>query len=142
MSLLRYYHVPWSEPRAFRYRDGLIWNEDWAWPRHPGVVAKERIIYKHYPCRSPKQLQVRWNTRKQNRDRGFKGWKENMEAWRQTIKNSKEFIFDDGISPLKIDESALQYPSPYGWRMGTRGHLEAQYVRLLKQVMHACRVWP
>jgi len=130
MPLLRYYYVAWSEPRAFRYRDGLIWNEDWAWPQHAGVIAKGRIVYKHYPCRSPKQLQVRWNTRKENRDRGFEGWKENMEAWRQAIKNSKEFLFDDGISPLKIDESALPR------------HLEARYVRVLKQILHVCRVWP
>jgi glycosyltransferase involved in cell wall biosynthesis len=72
MPLLRHYYVAWSEPRAFRYRDGLIWNEDWAWPRHAGVVARERIIYKHYPCRSPKQLQARAETRRNNRERGFK----------------------------------------------------------------------
>jgi hypothetical protein len=75
-------------------------------------------------------LQVRWNTRKENRDRGFEGWKEKAEVSRQAIKNSKKFIFDDGISPLKIDEPALPR------------HLEAPYVRLLKQIMHTCRVWP
>ena len=106
-AIASHYHVAWSEPRAFRYRESLIWNEDWAWPRHAGVVAKERIVYKHYPCRSPKQLQVRWNTRKENRERGFEGWKEDAENWRRTIRNSKEFIFDDRISQLKIDESKV-----------------------------------
>jgi hypothetical protein len=130
MPLLRHYYVAWSEPRAFRYRDGLIWSDDWAWPRHAGIVAKERIIYKHYPCRSPKQLQARWKTRRENRERGFKGWKEDVEGWRQAIKNSKEFAFDDGISPLKIDESALPQ------------HLEVPYVRFAKQILYRCGIWP
>ena len=137
--------MAWSERRAVRYRDGLIWNDDWAWPRHAGVVARERLIYKHYPCRSPKQMQARGKARKESRDnaitlvieagdkcysRGFEGWKEDVEAWRLTIKNSKEFMFDDGISPLKIDESALPR------------HLEAPYVRLAKQIFHGCGIWP
>jgi Glycosyl transferase family 2 len=130
MPLLRYYYVAWSEPRAFRYRHGLIWNDDWAWPRHAGVAAEQRIIYKHYPCRSPKQLEARWKTRKENRERGFEGWKEDAESWRRTIKDSKEFTFDDGISPLKIDESALPR------------HLEVPYVRLTKQMLHGCGIWP
>jgi glycosyltransferase involved in cell wall biosynthesis len=127
---LRYYYVAWSEPRAFRYREGLIWKNDWAWPRHSGVVARERIVYKHYPCRSPKQLQARWETRKGNRDRGFEGWKEKDEAWRQAVKNSEDFFFEDGISPLKIDESQLPR------------HLEKPHVRLLKKILHRSGIWP
>jgi glycosyltransferase involved in cell wall biosynthesis len=127
---LRYYYVAWSEPRAFRYRDGLSWADDSAWPRHVGVVAKERILYKHYPCRSPKQLEQRWKTRGENRARGFEGWKEDTEGWRRTIKNSKEFLFDDGINPLKVDESALP------------GHLETPVVRSMKRLMHFSGLWP
>ena len=130
MPLLRHYHVAWSEPRAFRYRDGLIWNNEWAWPRHAGVVAKERIIYKHYPCRSPKQMQARWKARRENCERGLGGWKEDTERWRLTIKSSKDFMFDDGISPLKIDESALPW------------HLEAPYVRFGKRILHSWGIWP
>jgi hypothetical protein len=130
MNRLHYYHVCWSEPRAFRYRKGLIWNDDSAWPRHVGVVAKERIIYKHYPCRSPRQLQARWATRKENRDRGFEGWKEPDEAWRHSIKNSKDLLVDDGVNPLKIDETILP------------GHLEKPHVRLLKQTLHTMGIWP
>lgn len=130
MPLLRYYYVAWSEPRAFRYRGGLIWQDDSAWPRHVGVVAKERIVYKHYPCRSPRQLQARWATRKENRERGFEGWKENNEAWRLAIKNSNDFLFDDGNSPLKIDEAKLPR------------HLEKSHVRLLKHILHRSGIWP
>jgi len=53
-----------------------------------------------------------------------------VEGWRQNIKNSKEFMFDDGISPLKIDESALPR------------HLEAPYLRFAKQILHRCGIWP
>jgi hypothetical protein len=128
--LLRHYYVAWSEPRAFRYRDGLIWNEGWAWPRHAGVVAKERLIFRHYPCRSPKQLQARWQDHREARESGYEGSKEDVEKWRLTIKNSKEFMFDDGVSPLRIDESALPR------------HLEAPYVRLAKKILHHSGVWP
>jgi glycosyltransferase involved in cell wall biosynthesis len=130
MPLLQHYYVAWSEPRAFRYRDGLIWNENWAWPRHAGLVAGERLIYKHYPCRSPKQSQTRWKARRENCERGFEGWPEETERWRRITKNSKDFLFDDGISPLKIDESVLPR------------HLEAPYVRLARQILHRCRIWP
>ena len=86
-------------------------------------------------------MQARGKARKESRDsaitlaieaadkcysRGFDGWREDVESWRLTIKNSKEFMFDDGISPLKIDESALPR------------HLEAPYVRLAKQIFHGC----
>lgn len=130
MANLHYYHVCWSEPRAFRYRAGLLWDENNAWPRHAGVVARERMLYKHYPCRSPQQLQARWATRKENRERGFEGWKESDEAWRQTIKNSHDLLFDDGKSPLKIDESKLPK------------HMEKPHVRLLKQMLHGSGIWP
>jgi glycosyltransferase involved in cell wall biosynthesis len=130
MNRLHYYHVCWSEPRAFRYRSRLKWDDQSAWPRHTGLIARERIVYKHYPCRSPKQLQTRWATRKENRDRGFEGWKQNNEAWRQTIKDSKDFLFDDGVSPLKINETKLPR------------HLEKPHVRLLKQILHNTGVWP
>jgi glycosyltransferase involved in cell wall biosynthesis len=130
MHRLRHYYVAHSEPRAFRYREGLIWNEEWAWPRHVGVVAKERIIYRHYPRRSPQQWQTRWKIRKENLERGFGGWKKSTEDFRQTTKYCKDFLFDDGASPLKIDESKLPR------------HLEKPYVRLLKQILHRSGIWP
>ena len=116
-------YIAWSEPRAFRYRDGLIWKDDWAWPRHAGVVAKERIIYKQYRPRSLKQWR-RWKPRKESYERGFEGWKEDVESWQQAIKNNREFMCDDSISPPRIDESALPR------------HSEAPYLRLAKQMLH------
>jgi glycosyltransferase involved in cell wall biosynthesis len=60
---LRYYRIESSEPRFFRYRRRLVWNSEWAWPLHSGVVATQRIMYKHYKYRSPQQIQTRLNTR-------------------------------------------------------------------------------
>jgi hypothetical protein len=130
MHRLHHYYVAHSEPRAFRYRDGLVWNEDWAWPRHAGVVARERIIYSHYPCRSPQQWQTRLKIRKENYERGFGNWNKDTEIFRETIKNSKDFLFDDGASPLKIAEAKLPR------------HIEKPHVRLLKQLLHRSGIWP
>ena len=129
-DLLKYYEVAWSEPRAFRYRSRLLWDENSAWPRHAGVIAAERILYQHYPCRSPEQLKVRWNTRIENRNRGFEGWGSGTEAWRQTIRSSKDFLYDDGTRPLKYD--GFNVPN----------HLEKLHVRTIKNVLHRLRIWP
>lgn len=126
----RYYYCAWSEPRAFRYRNRLKWSEDCAWPYHSGLVAKERIFFRHYACRSPEQLKKRWLTRKENKMKGFQGWPDDVESWRQEIKNSQEFFFDDGIEPMLIDESKYRY------------HLEKTHMRLLKYIFHKCKIFP
>lgn len=127
---LRYYKVTWSEPRAFRYRKRLVWSEDAAWPWHPGLVHRERIIFKHYPYRSPRQIQMRLDVRRDNRARGFEGWDHAKEAeWQAKIVNHKECLYDDGRSPLVIDESVLPR------------HLEKSWVRFVKGVMHGAGIW-
>lgn len=130
MPMLRHYYVAWSEPRAFRYRDRLVWSDDCAWPQHVGLVARKRIIYKHYPCRSPKQIQTRLEVRKANRERGFEGWKKADEDWRASVKKSGEFLYDDGVKPLVINETVLPK------------HLEKPHIRLLKRVLHGAQIWP
>jgi hypothetical protein len=130
MPQLHHYYVAWSEPRAFRYRKGLVWDGNCAWPRHVGAAARRRIIYKHYPCRSPQQLQVRWTTRKENRVRGFEGWTQDAEVSQQSIRNSKHYLYDDGIAPLKIDESMLPR------------HLERPHIRFVKKLFHGLGIWP
>jgi|ERR1017187_7767309 glycosyltransferase involved in cell wall biosynthesis len=128
---LRYYKVFWSEPRAFRYRPRLVWNPEWAWPRHPGLVAKERIIFKHYPYRSPQQIQMRLDVRRDNRSRGFAGWDHAKELnWKSKIVSHQECRYDDRCSPLRIIESELPC------------HLELLWMRSVKRVMHGTGMWP
>jgi glycosyltransferase involved in cell wall biosynthesis len=128
---LRHYKVFWSEPRAFRYRDRLVWSNQRAWPLHPGLVHRERIIFKHYPYRSPKQIQTRLDVRRDNRARGFEGWDHAKEAdWRAKIVKAAECRLDDGKELPTIDESALPR------------HLERPWVRFVKKILHGTGIWP
>lgn len=131
LQSLRYYRVDWSEPRCFRYRRGLVWHSDGAWPRHVGVTARERIIFKHYPYRSPKQIQMRLDTRRDNRQRGFSGWAHaSQAAWTEKIANVSDCNFDDGSGRYVINEHTLPR------------HIESGFRRLIKTIMHASRIWP
>ena len=131
MPKLRYYKAFWSEPRAFRYRKRLTWNPDEAWPRHLGLVAPERIVFKHYPYRSPQQIQMRLDVRRENRARGFEGWRHaNDTEWTAKIVSHEDCLYDDGHTPLKIVEKKLPR------------HIESQWRRWLKMSMHATRLWP
>jgi hypothetical protein len=126
----RYYKVFWSEPRAFRYRSRLVWSTDAAWPKHPGLVHRERIVFKHYPYRSPRQIQMRLDVRRDNRARGFEGWDHAKEAeWKAKIVNHEECFYDDGETPIQIDEAKLPR------------HLEKPWVRLTKRTLHGAGIW-
>ena len=127
---LRWFRIDWSEPRCFRYRRRLVWKNAWAWPRHPGVVARQRILFKHYPYRSPQQIQTRLNTRIENRERGFPGWAHAAQAsWKEKIVDSSTCQFDDGSGRYAFDETALPH------------HIEPGPRRLIKSFMHRSRIW-
>lgn len=128
---MRYYRANWSEPRAFRYRKGLVWHENDAWPKHAGVVAKERLPYQHYPFRSPQQIQMRLNVRRDNRARGFEGWNHAKEMnWEEKIVGLEGLEYDDGGPFQKIDFTKMPR------------HLEDPHVRLIKKILHRLKVWP
>lgn len=128
---LRYYKVFYSEPRAFRYREKLTWDPERPWPSHPGIVARERVTFQHYPCRSPQQIQVRLDTRREQRARGFHGWDHaRQESWKEKIVHHKECRFDDHSGKFHIDESLLPQ------------HLDPLPRRVAKFVLHRSGVWP
>ncbi len=128
---LRYYKVFYSEPRAFRYRSKLVWNTERPWPSHPGVVARERVAFQHYPYRSPKQIQMRLDVRRDQRARGFKGWDHAKEiSWRDKIISHDKCLFDDHSGRFHIDESLLPK------------HLDPLHRRVAKFVLHSSGVWP
>lgn len=130
-DLLRYYQAHWSEPRCFRYRRGLIWSTDAAWPRHAGPVARERIYFKHYPYRSPQQIQVRLDVRRNNRARGFEGWQHaSQSTWEEKIVLATECSIDDGSGGYQVDEAKLPR------------HLEPLPRRWVKLLLHGLGVWP
>ena len=128
---LRFYKIDWSEPRCFRYRKRLVWSPEEAWPRHPGLVALQRIMFKHYPLRSPRQIQMRLNTRIDNRRRGFPGWEHAAQSsWREKIVDKSTCMYDNGSGQYVFDETALPRHVEYGVR------------RFVKTFMHRSGIWP
>lgn len=128
---LRHYKVFHSEIRFFKHRQKLVWHLDKGWPEHLGIVAPERIRFRHYPFRSPKQIQIRLDVRRDNRARGFTGWSHASEAsWKDKVANAADCQYDKQDGNYVIDESKLPH------------HLEPPMKRLMKRVMHGVGVWP
>ena len=128
---LRYYRINHSEPRWFRYRKGLLWQPEWAWPSHAGLVLKERFPYKHYQYRSPAQIQNRLNIRRAARASGFSGWAHAaQEDWSQKIVDHSLLSVDSGTDVFHYDNTSLE------------PHMERSWVRAVKRLAHGIRVWP
>jgi glycosyltransferase involved in cell wall biosynthesis len=129
--LLRHYQVAWSEPRFFRHRKRLTWSPQWAWPKHVGLVAKDRLYFKHYPYRSPRQIQQRLDTRRDNRGRGFEGWDHAKEAsWKEKIVTASGCHVDYGDGKYHVEEGRLPR------------HLEPAPKRAIKAICHFTGIWP
>ncbi|BAY07248.1 glycosyltransferase family 2 protein [Calothrix sp. NIES-2098] len=129
LSALKFYKIENSEPRFFRHRDGLIWDNG-SWPKHMGVVNQERILYKHYKYRTPEQIQKRLDTRRINRERGFPGWEHAVEQnWQQKVTDPTTLHYDSQDGKYEIDRVTLP------------NHLESFYQRLVKRFMHSTGIW-
>jgi hypothetical protein len=63
---LRYYVNHWSEPRLFRHRANLVWTRRTGFPEamETRAVYRRRIRVKHFPYRSPDQIDRRLQTRR------------------------------------------------------------------------------
>jgi hypothetical protein len=128
---IRYYNVDWAEPRFFRYRKRLAWNESSAWPSHLGISSDRLIRFKHYPYRSPAQIQCRLDVRRDNRTRGFEGWESAKELnWREKITAS---------AGLERDNLDGKYLIDYAKLPDYRGSL---FRRGLQHVFHWSGIWP
>jgi len=129
-TLPRYYSANWSEPRFFRHRAGLIWEGN-AWPKHLGVVTPKRIRLNHYQYRSPAQIQLRLDTRREAAASGWAhfGHSEN-ENWEEKITPEGSLEFDALDGGYVIDESKLPI------------HVEPSGQRLLKLLLHGMGIWP
>ncbi len=115
--------------RFFRHRDALIWDNG-SWPKHMGVVNKERILYKHYKYRTPEQIQKRLDTRRMNRERGFPGWEHAVENdWQQKITDPDTLHYDSQNGKYEINTVTLP------------NHLESFSQRLVKRFMHSAGIW-
>lgn len=128
---LRYHNACYAERRFFRHRNRLSWNENDAWPKHLGIAEERLIRFKHYPYRSPKQIQMRLDIRRDNRKRGFEGWETaKQETWQEKIVEPDQFGYEEPKGAFVVDPAVL-----------TR-HWDGLHRRAVQSFMRALRVWP
>ncbi|MBC8002845.1 MAG: glycosyltransferase family 2 protein [Opitutaceae bacterium] len=131
LANLKYYKAGYSEPHCFRHRQRLSWTSATSWPKHAGVAARIRPLLKHYPHRTPKQIQMRLDLRRAVRAKGFNGWDHASQVtWQEKIVDHSECLVDDGSGHYSFDESKLPQ------------HIEPLPRRLCKMLMHRTGIWP
>jgi glycosyltransferase involved in cell wall biosynthesis len=131
----RYYVNNWSEPRFFKYKKKLIWEQNLVnnvgrMPDGVNISYTERIRLRHYQYRSPQQIQKRLDTRIQAMQDGIflhemrKDWKEKIEnnndatnfsydkeylpqSWEERVVEASKFLYDAHDGKYVIDEESL-----------------------------------
>jgi hypothetical protein len=128
---LHHYRIESTERRFFRHRRRLCWDPNHAWPRHLGVTHPALLPFRHYPYRSPGQIQDRLDVRRDNRMRGFEGWEHAADLhWSSKIVPA---------ASLQSDAHCRDYVLPANIRAM---HLERPLVRAMKHVLHFAGIWP
>ena len=119
----RYYLNNWSEARFFKYDKDLIWDINRRWP-YTGAVYPVRVRLKHYPHRSPQQIQNRIKLRLQARAKGSKSFRHEAEfetsnnsskstlqltgnEWREKIARAAELNYDAGDNKYLLREDLM-----------------------------------
>lgn len=126
----RFYRADASEARFFRHRPRLEWTRG-AWPIHVGLVTPARIRVKHFQYRSPAQILLRLETRRQAAARGWEHFGHSLESdWHAKIADPATLDLDRGDGAYVIDEHCLPR------------HLEPPFRRFAKRIMHGLRLWP
>jgi len=129
-DLPRHYVANYSEPRFFRHRNGLVWDERGSWPVHMGVATPRRIRLRHYQFRSPSQIERRLETRRQAAASGWQHFPHSQAGnWREKIERSTDLHLDTGDGAFVIDEAAMPR------------HLEPPLRQALKVALHGLGVW-
>lgn len=130
-DLPRHYVANYSEPRFFRHRDRLVWEETGSWPLHMGVVTPRRIRVRHYQFRSPSQIEQRLVTRREAAAQGWQHFPHSQAVdWRKKIDSSAELHLDTGDLAFVVDEEAMPR------------HLDWPLKRMAKLALHGLGIWP
>jgi hypothetical protein len=130
-TLPRHYLANHSEPRFFRHRPRLVWEPNAAWPRHMGLVEPHRIRFRHFQYRSPAQIALRLQTRREAAAHGWQHFAHGTQLdWHEKLGDPSRLHLDRGDGQYVIDETQLPH------------HLEPRWTRLLKRLMHGTGLWP
>lgn len=121
-SHIRYFKpVAHVERRFFRYRQRFSWPTHVETPRHMGVAYPQLITVRHFPRRSPQQIQKRLELRhavpKDQRGKPFRHVTETH--WRETLIPRSELLYDDGtfdFTELPLKRSFLPSPPARAWQ--------------------------
>jgi hypothetical protein len=131
LAALKYYRIFNSERRFFRHRARLPWQAGVGWPRHLGVVEPMRIAFRHYPYRSPRQIQTRLDRRRESKALGFAGGDhDNFLTWQEKIVDHKTLSFDQGDAVGAVGRAQLPRHVPAWW------HDRVQ------RLFHGIGIWP
>lgn len=127
---LRWYVANASEPRFFKYRKRLKW-EDGAWPRHMGRVYPVRVLLRHYQYRTPSQIERRLDDRIKAMKHEGEGFSYITSSdWRFYVKQHRELHYDRGDGRFCIDESLIPK------------HSDPFLIDAVKYLFHTMKVWP
>jgi len=130
-DLPRHYVANYSEPRFFRHRDRLVWDQRGSWPVHMGVATPRRIRVRHYQFRSPSQIERRLATRREATARGYEHFPHSQAVdWREKIDRSADLHLDTGTGAFVIDEAAMPR------------HMDPPLQRTVKLALHGLGIWP
>jgi glycosyltransferase involved in cell wall biosynthesis len=128
---LRYYNANYSELRFFRHRDRLVWKTSDAWPGHLGLANERLIRFKHYPYRSPDQIQIRLDVRRAARERGAIGFDTATEThWRSKVASRDGLSYDANDGRYLVDPAAA------------RAHIGPSHKRFAQTLLHRAGIWP
>lgn len=131
LPTIRHYRAENAEPRFFRYRPDMIWSEHDGWPRHMGIPAKERLLFKHYKYRSPQQVQLRIDTRLSSQMRGYVVRPQyTSRRWEEEITDTSDLDYDHHDGHYRLREDRLPQ------------HIEPLLYTAIKRFMHGTGIWP
>ncbi|MCR5765784.1 MAG: glycosyltransferase family 2 protein [Treponema sp.] len=89
----------WVEPRFFRYRKGLTWNNDPNnhTPPHTGVLSNLLILVYHYQFRSPQQMQKRLDIRNaaESKKQGLSFRHVKETDWHELLLSDDDVLTDE-----------------------------------------------
>lgn len=114
----RFYRVNSTEPRFFRHRANLQWNERFPWPHRLGLYAQERMFVRHYQFRDPVQMEIRTLDRLEAKRDGCGSFSHVQNAdFKTYMLKAADLNYDNGgIVQWKISPGELPEHLEAGWR--------------------------